>query len=157
MPLPICYTLGFLLHSCIPAFLHLFPYACLIRVHSLCVRSISCVSLYAVPCVPPNATPCVPLGFLVGSLLRSLCTVGPPYVFSRSLHREFIVRIVFFMRSPCVPRAFPRVFGSLFLKFSNGFINGSRWVRAIFAVHSSFVTPRVSFALNGFPVGSLRH
>jgi len=122
----------------------------MLRVHSLCVPSISRAFLHT----QPRA---FPLGFLVGSVLRSLCIHnGTPHVFSRSLHHAspcefpltfpvhlmwvppggspmpYLVRYsgihcanrVIHLGSPCVPRAFPRVFGSCCFMFSNEFLNG---------------------------------
>ena len=113
-----------LLHRRIPpAFLHLFPYACLIRVHTFCVPSIPRAFRFTLFRAFLQTQPrAFPHGFLVGSFLRSLCIHrgSPSCVF------PFVTPCIHCasraIGSPCVQ---PCVFGSRFLVFSNEFINGS--------------------------------
>ena len=83
VPLSIYFTVEFVLHFTI----------CILQLHSHCLHSISRAFRYMLfrpfLLAQPRASP---LGFLMGSLLCSLCIhCGSHHVFSRSLHCAFPV------------------------------------------------------------------
>ena len=107
----------------------------------------------------------VPCSFTVGSpMFFPVCYTCVPREFSLtfSVYLLWVPHCLFlsdtpcihclnraiYLGCPCVPRAFPRIFGSCFLMFFNIFLHGSPGVPVIFALPSLFLTPRVSYALN---------
>ena len=128
VPLPICYSVGFLLHFVISY--HIYAS----RAFTLLPFNFPWVWLNVVLCVPLYATPWFPGG------VSPTFPVGPSHVFP----------VRYSMHSLCESCNSCLVFSVLVsLYFPMNSLMFSRWVPAIFALPSLFVTLRVSYALNG--------
>lgn len=136
-------TFAYVLHHGFPlAFRHLFPMHAS-RPLTLRPAYFPCVSLYVVPCVPPYATRGLPLRFP-----SDLCafTVGPPCAFSFVTFVHCANRLIHLdARSQC----FLVFLVHFSFRFSMNSLMVFRRVPAIFAIPYLFVTPRVSYTLNG--------
>ena len=107
---------------CVSTCRHLFTYAwfACIRLTSLLfpVRFVKCCSVHSSIRIPHA----FPRDFLVGSLLHG----SPmPFLVRYTVRSLCELPSRFPMRSPCIPRAFPCVFGSCSLTFSNELHNCS--------------------------------